>query len=108
TERRVDWADRWVFTRIARLALPELVSRNFPAWGLISAAGVLALLSVAAIARNWEGSGLLISLLSAAALATSGGMAALRGEESRARSIEWALLGLFGGVALACGWMERA
>jgi hypothetical protein len=107
TERRIDWADRWVFTRIARMALPELVSRNFPASGLIGAGGVLALLSFVAIGRNWEGSGLIVSLLAAAALATSGAMAALRGEERRARAVEWALLGLFGGVALGCGWMER-
>ena len=30
TERRTDWADRWVFTRAARIALPELVGRNVP------------------------------------------------------------------------------
>jgi hypothetical protein len=107
TERRVDWADRWVFTRIARMALPELVSRNFPAWGLIGIAGLLALLSFAAIAYNWEGTGLILSLLSAAVLATGGAMAALRGEERRARAIEWGLLLLFGGVGLGCGWMER-
>lgn len=108
TERRIGWADRWVFTRIARMALPELVARNFPGWGLLVAGGVLALLSFTAIGYNWEGAGLIVSLLSAAALATGGAMAALRGEERRARGIEWALLVLFGGVALGCGWMERA
>ena len=108
TERRVDWADRWVFTRIARVALPELVSRNFPAWGLMAIGGVLACLSFVAIGYDWEGAGLVASLLSAATLATGGAMAALRGEERRARAIEWALLALFGGVALGCGWMERA
>ena len=107
TERRTDWADRWVFTRIARMVLPELVSRNVPGWALIGVAGVLALLSFTAIAYNWEGTGLIVSLLSAATFATSGAMAALRGEERRARAIEWTLLGLFGGVALGCGWMER-
>ncbi|MDP5278177.1 hypothetical protein Q9Q95_04515 [Sphingomonas sp. DG1-23] len=108
TERRIDWADRWVFTRIARMALPELVSRNFPAWGLLAIGGVLALLSLGAIGYDWEGTGLIVSLLSAATLATGGAMAALRGEERRARGVEWALLLLFGGVALGCGWMERA
>lgn len=108
TERRTDWADRWVFTRIARMALPELVARNIPGWALIGVAGVLALLSFIAIAYDWEGIGLIVSLLSAASLATGGAMAALRGEERRARMIEWALLALFGGVALGTGWMERA
>lgn len=108
TERRIGWADRWVFTRIARMALPELVSRNFPGWGLLVAGGVLALLSFTGIGYNWEGTGLIASLLSAATLATGGAMAALRGEERRARGIEWALFALFGGVALGCGWMERA
>lgn len=108
TERRIGWADRWVFTRIARMALPELVARNFPGWGLLVAGGVLALLSFTAIGYDWEGAGLIVSLLSAAALATGGAMAALRGEERRARGIECALLVLFGGVVLGCGWMERA
>jgi hypothetical protein len=108
TERRIGWADRWVFTRIARMALPELVSRNFPGWGLLAAGGVLALLSFTAIGYNWEGTGLIVSLLSAAALATGGAMAALRGEERRALATERALLVLFGGVALGSGWMERA
>jgi hypothetical protein len=107
TERRTDWADRWVFTRVARMVLPELVSRNVPGWALIGVAGVLALLSFTAIAYDWEGTGLIASLLSAATFATSGAMAALRGEERRARAIEWTLLALFGGVALGCGWMER-
>lgn len=108
TERRIGWADRWVFTRIARMALPELVSRNFPGWGLLAAGGVLALLSFTAIGYNWEGTGLIVSLLSAAALATGGAMAALRGEERRALATERALLVLFGGVALGSGWMEHA
>lgn len=108
TERRIGWADRWVFTRIARMALPELVSRNFPGWGLLGVGGLLALLAFAAIGFDWEGTGLIVSLLSAAALATGAGMAALRGEERRARGVESALLVLFGGVALGCGWMERA
>jgi hypothetical protein len=107
TERRVDWADRWVFTRIARMALPELVARNVPAWGLLGGGGLLSLLSFTAVGFGWEGTGLIASLLAAATLATGGAMAALRGEERRARGVEWTLLLLFGGVALGCGWIER-
>ncbi|UZK67123.1 hypothetical protein [Sphingomonas sp. M1-B02] len=108
TERRIDWADRWVFTRIARLVLPELVTRNFPAWGLVAISAVLALGSLAAIWMQWVGSGVTLSLLSAATLATGAAMAALRGEEPRARALEWAILLLFGAVCLACGWIEQA
>lgn len=107
TERRIDWADRWVFTRVARLALPELVSRNVPDWSLLVAAALLALLSLAGIASGWEGPGLIGALLSTAVLATAAGMAALRGEERAARRSEWSILALFGTVALLCGWTER-
>jgi hypothetical protein len=107
TERRTDWADRWVFTRIARLALPELVGRNMPGWTLLGGAAVLGAAALGAIMKAWDGTGLIVSLLSAAALASGAAMAALRGEERRARRIEWALLALFGAVTLACGWTER-
>lgn len=108
TERRVDWADRWVFTRIARAALPELVGRNVPGWALMIAAAVVSLLSLMAIGLDWEGVGLVGSLAAAAALATASAMAALRGEETRGRALEWAILALFGAVALLTGWVEHA
>lgn len=107
TERRVDWADRWVFTRIARAVLPDLVSRNVGGWVLMVAAFVLTALSLAAIARNWEGAGLVGSLFAAAALATGSAMAALRSEEKRGRILEWAILALFGAVVMLTGWVEH-
>jgi hypothetical protein len=106
TERRSDWADRWIFTRIARLALPELVGRNVPGWALMAAAGVLALIGVVTIGLGWEVSGLVAVLLSTATLATGAGLAALRGEEIRARGFEWSILGLFAAVMLVSGWVE--
>jgi hypothetical protein len=108
TERRVDWADRWVFTRIARAVLPELVGRNVPGWALTMGAGALALLSLMGIGLDWQGVGLIGSLTAAAALATASAMAALRGEELRGRALEWAILALFGAVVLLCGWVEHA
>ncbi|WP_066796028.1 hypothetical protein [Sphingomonas soli] len=108
TERRVDWADRWVFTRIARAVLPELVGRNIGGWVLMVAAGLLSLLSLTAVAMEWEGAGLVGSLVAAATLATGSAMAALRGEEARGRALEWAILVLFGAVVLLCGWVGHA
>lgn len=105
TERRIDWADRWVFTRIARLVLPELVARNVPAWGLIAGASVLGAGSLAGIAMWWTGTGLVASVLAAAALATGAAMAGLRGEEARASGLEWTILGLFAAVTLLSGWV---
>lgn len=107
TERRIDWADRWVFTRIARSILPELVSRGVPAWILSIAAGLFGLISIAAILAGWTGAGTVVALLSTAALATGAAMAALRGEERRAYRLEWAILALFGVTALGLGWIEQ-
>ncbi|MBO9622865.1 MAG: hypothetical protein J7500_09160 [Sphingomonas sp.] len=107
TERRSDWADRWVFTRIARALLPELVSRNVPSWTPVALGGVLGLGSIGAILKGWEGSGLATALFACAGLATGSAMATLRGEERRARALERAILGLFALVALASGWIER-
>jgi len=106
TERRVDWADRWVFTRVARAVLPELVGRNVPGWALMVGGGVVSLLSLAAVWRDWEGAGLAGALVAAGCLATGSAMAALRGEERRAAALEWAILALFAAVTLLLGWVE--
>lgn len=106
TERRSDWADRWVFTRIARALLPELVSRNVPGWAPVALGGVLGLGALGAILKGWEGSGLAAALLSCAGFATGSAMATLRGEERRARGLERAILALFALVALTSGWIE--
>lgn len=108
SERRDDWADRWVFTRIARLLLPELVRRNVPAWALTAGGGVFGLLGLGAIVKGWEGGGLIAALVACAAFATASGTASLRGEEQRARGLEVAILALFALVALALGWTEYA
>lgn len=108
TERRIDWADRWVFTPIARRVLPELVARTVPAWGLMAGAGVVSVLALLGIGMGWTGSGAVGALVATATLATGAAMAALRGEDRRARGFEWAILVLFAGVALLAGWGERA
>lgn len=83
TERRTSWADRHVFTRIARLALPRVVERALPGW-LLTAGGV-AMAGVAAglIATGWPW-GAAVALPGVAALSTGAALSALRGEERRA------------------------
>lgn len=107
TERRDTWADRWVFTRVARALLPEFVRRNVPGWALAAGGGLFGLLGLGAIAKGWEGAGLASALVSAASLATASALATLRGEERRARILEIAVLALFALVTLGCGWIER-
>ncbi len=104
TERRPDWADRWIFTRGARMVLPELVSRGVPGIVPTLLGGILGLASLAGIWFGWSGVGLVGSLAATASIATGAAMAALRGEERRARRIEAGITLLFVAVILLCGW----
>lgn len=104
TERRTNWADRWVFTPIARLALPELVRRNLPGWSLRVGAGLFAVIGLGLALYRLPGAGLAVSLLSVAFLATGAAMAALRGEMKRADTLELAITGLFAAMVAATGW----
>lgn len=108
TERRTDWADRWVFTRAARIVLPELVGRNVPGWALSIGGGLVSALALVATGMGWEGAGIVAALLGTATLATGSAMAALRGEEDRAHLLEWAIFCLFAFVVLLTGWAEYA
>ena len=49
----------------------------------------------------------MVALHSAAGLTTATALAALRGEDAQARALEWAILGLFGAVALLSGWVTQ-
>lgn len=107
TDRRHDWADRWLFTPVARRLLPELVSRALPGWGVSAAAGLVGAGAVGAIVAGYAGAGALVALLAVLLLTLGAGLAALRGEEQRAAAHEWAQLGLAAAVALAlahAGW----
>jgi hypothetical protein len=108
TERRTDWADRWVFTRAARIALPELVGRNVPGWTLSIAGGAIAALALVLTAMRWPGAGTVMALIGTATLATGAAMAVLRGEDKRASLLEWAIFALFALVVLLTGWVEFA
>lgn len=107
TERRTDWADRWIFTRGARMVLPELVSRGVPGFVPTLTGGVLGLASLAGIWFGWSGAGLAGSLVATASFACGAAMSALRGEERRAQRVEAGIFVLFAAVALLCGWTEH-
>ena len=108
TERRTSWADRWVFNRIARVALPQLTTRNVPGWVLEASGGVLALGAIAAISRGWAGAGMVAAVLATALLAGAAAMAALGGAAKRADWMEIVITVLFGATTLtigASGWL---
>lgn len=83
TERRTSWADRHVFTRIARLVLPKVVEKALPGWLLTGGGVVLGGAAAALIAAGWPW-GAAVALPGVAALATGAALSALRGEDRRA------------------------
>lgn len=95
TERRTTWADRWVFTRIARTVLPELTTRGVPGWALEAGGLVLSLGALAAIGRGWIGPGLVASLVAVALTAGAAALAALNGKNRRADLLEIGITILF-------------
>jgi hypothetical protein len=107
TERRPGWADRWIFTRGARIVLPELVSRGVPGFVATVTGGVLGLASLTGIWFGWRGAGLVGALVATAAIASGAAMSALRGEEKRARRVEAGIFALFAAAILLCGWTEQ-
>jgi hypothetical protein len=106
SDRRTLWADRWVFSRAARLVLPQMMARNIPDWAPLALGGVVSVAALLTVLAGWEGIGALVALLATLAFSTAASHAALRGEEPRARQIEVAILGLFVLLLAAGGWRE--
>ncbi len=105
TERRTSWADRHVFTRIARWVLPKVVEQALPGW-LLTAIGVtLGGGAAALIAAGWPW-GVAVALPGVAALATGAALSALRGEDRRANVQEALIAGVAGLVILVLGAAE--
>jgi hypothetical protein len=105
TERRTSWADRHVFTRIARLVLPRVVEKAVPGWAL-TACGVVLGASAAALIGYGLPWGAGVALPGVAALATGAALSALRGEDKRATRQEWLIAVAAGAVILALGITE--
>jgi hypothetical protein len=107
TDRRTSWADRFVFTGLARLVLPKLTERGVPEWVLTIAGAVTGLASLAAIPWGWEGIGLAGSVVSAALFTTGAALAALVGESKRAGHLELAITVMFAAAVLSVGGSLR-
>jgi hypothetical protein len=106
TERRTSWADRWVFTRIARTVLPELTTRGVPGWALEVGGLVTSVLALGAIGYGWSGAGLVASLFAVALTAGAAAMAALQGQARRADLLEIGITILFGAATLTVAASE--
>lgn len=105
TERRTSWADRHVFTRIARWVLPKVVEKGIPAWLLMAGGAVTGAGAVALIALGFAwGAG--VAIPGVAALATGAALSALRGEEKRALLQEALIGAIVGAVVGALGLGE--
>lgn len=108
TERRTSWADRWVFTRFARLLLPRLVERGVQGLMLTATAALVSLLTLGLVAIGWAGVGLVVALLAVALLVSGGAMARLRGEDRTAETLEGMIGVLLAAAALLIGWKASA
>lgn len=98
TERRTSWADRHVFTRVARLVLPRVVEKAVPGW-LLTAGGVTLGSLAAALILAGSPWAVVLALPGVAALATGAALSALRGEDERAATQEL-LIGVMAGLAV--------
>ncbi|WP_033921267.1 hypothetical protein [Sphingomonas sp. 37zxx] len=107
---RVDWPDRFVFTPISRLALPQMVTRGVPGWAVIAAAALIVTGGIAAILYGYVTAGLVAIVVAIALLSTGSLLSWLRGDDSRARLQEIAIAAAAGTGALLTGlatsWAE--
>ena len=105
TERRTSWADRQVFTRVARWVLPKVVEKGIPAWLLMAGGALTGAGAVALIAFGFAwGAG--VAIPGVAALATGAALSALRGEEKSALMQEALIGAIVGAVVGALGLIE--
>lgn len=107
TERRTSWADRHVFTRIARMALPKVVEKVVPGWALTAAGVALSGLGTGLIVAGFPW-GAAVGLPGLAALATGAALSALRGEEQRAQVQERLIAACAALIVLTLGVAESA
>lgn len=106
---RTDWPDRFVFTPVSRIALPLVVSRGIGGAAVLAAAGVLAAGGAVAMVRGWPGSGTIAMIAAMACLSTGSLLNWLRGDDRRARMVEYAIAGLAALTVMLAGvasWMH--
>ena len=92
--QRIGWADRYVFTPITRLSLPLLVRKQVPNWSVMTAGFVLGLAALVLLGLRHPAWGLGVALLSIICLSAGSLLSWLRGDDTRARWQETAIIGL--------------
>lgn len=95
---RIPWVDRYVIAPVARLVLPALVARAVPGIAISAGAGLVLVTGLGVIAWGWPGIGLVLVVLSMAALTTAEALSWARDEPDQARFQRAAVIG---GAALA-------
>lgn len=100
---RVEWPDRYVFTPVSRLALPQMVARGVPGWAVIAGAAACGVGGVAAMLYGHVAPGLLAIVAAVALLSTGSLLSWLRGDDARARMQEVAITAVAGIGALLTG-----
>ncbi|MDG5487874.1 hypothetical protein NYR55_04480 [Sphingomonas sp. BGYR3] len=99
--QRIGWADRYVFTPLTRILLPQLVRRNVADTALLAVGGILGLIAVLVIALGWPRIGIVGLPLSVAALTTGSLLSGLRGNDRIAMIQDRAIQGVTGLVVAA-------
>lgn len=100
---RTDWPDRFVFTPVSRLALPQLAARGVPHWGAPALAAALTLAALLLAFWDQAGAGLLLAIGAIAALSTGSLLSWLRSDDRRARGQEAAIALVAALATLATG-----
>lgn len=103
TARRPNWADRFIFTPLARLALPQITGRRVPVWVPSVLGGLFAIGALAASAAGWVGVGSGVAVLAALLFVTGSALAAMMGEFRRASGHEAAILVLAAASIVTAG-----
>ena len=101
--RRVGWADRFVFTPITRAILPQLVNRNVPDWAMMAAGVAIGVIALVLIGLGYSQVGAGIMPLAVVALSAGSLLGWLRGNDRLARMQERAVMTIAALLALALG-----
>ncbi|SOB87009.1 hypothetical protein SAMN06297144_2129 [Sphingomonas guangdongensis] len=107
-DRRTAWIDRFVFTPVTGFALPHLVARSIPAWGILAAAAAACGGALVAFFYLLPALGLALASLAAILFSTGSLLSWLRGEDRVARWQERAIAAVAGTAVLALGLVSMA
>ena len=90
-DRRTAWIDRFVFTPITGLTLPQLVARNVPGWAMVAGGSLVTLGAVALFYPGMAAPALLATVVATIIFSTGSMLGWLRGEDWQARAQDRAI-----------------